>query len=155
MVLRNRWAAIGLVAVGLLAVNVIGRLIVLLFGMPPNQQLLTSLYSMLAMALLAGWAGFRWARRYDAARIVGEVGLAVVTGSLLTVLVGPLVVGMSPFSGGSSLFLRLLGICFAITALGAAIGALLVLALGQDRTGRAWQRAADRSRDKPHRTVRR
>lgn len=153
--LRHRLVPVAVVALALLAVNVIGRLVVLLAGVKAdNQLLLASVYSMLAMAVLAGFAGFRWARRYDTARVVGEVGLAVVAGTLLTVLVGPLVVGLSPFQGGFNAFLELFGICFGITALGAAIGVLLVLAMGQDRTSRAWRYQSDSYRAKPHRTVR-
>lgn len=153
--LRHRLVPVAVVALALLAVNVIGRLVVLLAGVKAdNKLLLASLYSMLAMAVLAGLAGFRWARRYETARVVGEVGFAVVLGSLLTVLVGPLVVGMSPFHGGFNAFLELLGLCFAITALGAAIGALLVLAIGQDRTSRAWRYQAESYRAKPRRPAR-
>lgn len=153
--LRHRLVPVAVVALALLVVNVIGRLVVLLAGVKAdNRLLLASVYSMLAMAVLAGFAGFRWARRYETARVVGELGLAVVLGSLLTVLVGPLVVGTSPFHGGFNALLELFGICFAITALGAAIGALIVLAIGQDRTSRAWRYQAESYRAKPHRTVR-
>jgi hypothetical protein len=152
--LRHRLVPVVVVALALLVVNAIGRLVVLLAGVKADDKLLlASLYSMLAMAVVAAVAGFRWARRYEMARVVGEVGFAVVLGSLLTVLVGPLVVGASPFHGLNS-FLQLLGICFGISALGAAIGVLIVLALGQDRTGRAWRYQADQYRAKPRRPAR-
>ncbi len=142
------------VALALFVINVIGRVIVLLAGWSdPNKMVLTSLYSMLAMALVAGYAGYRWARRYDMSRVVGEVGSALVFGALLATLIGPLLVGLNPFSGGLGIVLRQLGMCFAICAVGGFVGMLLVLALGQDRKSRAWRYQVERSRAKPRRVV--
>jgi hypothetical protein len=116
---------------------------------------MASLYSMIAMAVVAGYAGFRWTRRYEIVRVVGEVGLAIILGSLLTTMVSPLFVGLDPFAGGASIYLRLLGVCFVLCAIGALVGALIVLAVGQDRTGRAWKYQEQRLRAKPRRTAKR
>jgi hypothetical protein len=155
-VLRHRWTPVAAVALALLVMNILGRLVVLLTGMDADRQMvLASLYSMVAMALVAGYAGFHWTRRYDVTRVVGEVGGAILLGSLATVLVGPLVVGLNPFTGGAGIFLRQLGLCFVICVIGAVIGLLVVMALGQDRKSRAWKYQVERARARPPRVAKR
>ncbi|BCJ37651.1 hypothetical protein Athai_51540 [Actinocatenispora thailandica] len=154
--LRHRWTPVVLVALALFVINVIGRVVVYAAGIDGDKQMfMASLYSMLAMALVAGYAGFRWTRRYEMVRVVGEVGFAIILGSLLTTMVSPLFVGLDPFSGGASIYLRQLGVCFVICAVGALVGSLIVLAMGQDRTGRAWKYQEQRLRAKPRRTAKR
>jgi len=155
-VLRHRWTPVVLVALALFVINVIGRVVVYAAGIDGDQQMfMASLYSMIAMAVVAGYAGFRWTRRYEIVRVVGEVGLAIILGSLLTTMVSPLFVGLNPFSGGASIYLRMLGVCFVLCAIGALVGSLIVLAVGQDRTGRAWKYQEQRLRAKPRRTAKR
>ncbi|MGA8115634.1 MAG: hypothetical protein WCA46_18390 [Actinocatenispora sp.] len=152
--LGHRWTPPMLVALALFVINVLGRVVVLLTGMDgEDDMVMASLYSMLAMSLVAGYAGFRWTRRYEMSRVVGEVGFAIVLGSLLAALVGPLTVGLDPFTGGAGIILRQLGICFAICALGAAVGLMLVLALGQDRKSRAWRYQVQRASARPRRVA--
>ena len=154
--LRHRWTPVLLVAVVLFAINAIGRVVVYAAGVDGDDQLfLASLYSMIAMAVVAGYAGFRWMRRYETVRVVGDVGLAIILGSLLTTMVSPLFVGLNPFSGGLPIYLRLLGACFVICAIGALVGSLIVLAIGQDRTGRSWKYQEQRIRAKPNRATKR
>ncbi|BCJ28221.1 hypothetical protein AB0I55_26365 [Actinocatenispora sera] len=154
--LRHRWTPVVLVALALFVINVIGRVVVYVAGIDGDQQMfMASLYSMIAMVLVAGYAGFRWTRRYEMVRVVGEVGLAIILGSLLTTMVSPLFVGLNPFSGGASIYLRMLGVCFVLCAIGALVGSLIVLAVGQDRTGRAWKYQEQRLRAKPRRTAKR
>jgi len=155
-VLRHRWTPVVLVALALFVINAVGRVVVWAAGLNGDDQMfMASLYSMLAMALVSGYAGFRWTRRYESVRVVGEVGFAIIVGGLLTTLVSPLFVGLDPFSGGPSIVLRQLGVCFAICALGAIVGALIVLAMGQDRRARAWKYQEQRLRAKPRRAAKR
>lgn len=152
--LGHRWTPALLVALALFAINVVGRVVVLLAGIDgADDMVLASLYSMIAMALVTGYAGFRWTRRYEMTRVVGEVGFAAVLGSLLATLVGPLTVGLNPMTGGTGILLRQLGVCFAICAVGAFVGVLLVLALGQDRKSRAWRYQVQRASARPRRVV--
>ncbi|GAA4207297.1 hypothetical protein [Actinocatenispora rupis] len=154
--LRHRWTPVLAVALALFVINALGRLVVLIAGVKADDQIVqAALYSMVAMALVAGYAGFRWMRRYETVRVVGEVGSAIILGCLLTTLVGPLIVGLNPFEGGSGIFLRQLGLCAAICVLGAFVGALIVLAMGQDRRSRAWKYQEERARAKPRRVAKR
>ncbi|HEY3502915.1 MAG TPA: hypothetical protein VGN37_09065 [Actinocatenispora sp.] len=154
--LRHRWTPVLAVALALFVINVIGRLVVLIAGVKADDEMVqASLYSMVAMALVAGYAGYRWMRRYETVRVVGEVGAAIVLGCLLTTLVGPLIVGLDPFTGGFGIFIRQVGLCLGICVLGAFVGALIVLAMGQDRTSRAWKYQEQRARAKPNRAAKR
>lgn len=154
--LRHRWTPVVLVALVLFVINAIGRAILWGTGMDAEHQMvLAGVYSMVAMAVVCGYAGFRWSRRYEMIRVVGEVGCALVLGTLLAVLVGPLLVGLNPVAGGLAIVLRQLGLCFAICVFGAVVGVLLVLALGQDRRSRAWRYQEHRLRTKPRRVAKR
>jgi len=155
-VLRHRWTPILLVAAGLFAINVISRVILWATGVQSDVKMTEAgFYSMLAMALVGGYAGFRWAKRYEMVRVVGEVSAAIVIATLLAVFVGPLIVGLSPVDGGTGIVLRQLGLCFAVCALGAFVGLLIVLAMGADRKSRAWKATEDRLRAKPRRVAKR
>lgn len=154
--LRHRWTPVLAVALALFVINVIGRLVVLIAGVKADDEMVqASLYSMAAMALVAGYAGFRWMRRYETVRVVGEVGAAILLGCLLTTLVGPLIVGLDPFSGGFGIFARQVGLCLAICVVGAFVGALIVLAMGQDRRSRGLKYLEQRARAKPRRAAKR
>jgi len=155
-VLRHRWTPVLLVAVGLFVINVISRVILWATGVQSDVRMTeVGLYSMLAMSLVGGYAGFRWAKRYEIVRVVGEVGAAIVIGTLLAVFVGPLIVGLSPVDGGTGIVLRQLGLCFAVCAFGAAVGLMIVLAMGADRKSRAWKAQEQRLRAKPRRVAKR
>lgn len=154
--LRHRWTPVLIVAAALFVINVLGRVVLWATGVTDDTTMtVAGLYSMLAMVLVTGYAGFRWTRRYDMVRVVGEVGAAILLGTLLAVLVAPLTVGLSPVAGGLGIVLRQLGLCFAICVLGGVIGLLIVLALGQDRKSRAWKYQEQRYRAKPSRATKR
>lgn len=154
--LRHRTTPVLLVALALFVINVISRVILWATGVTSDVEMTEAgFYSMLAMVLVAGYAGFRWTRRYEMTRVVGEVGGAVVLGCLLAVLVSPLIVGLDPVSGGLGIVLRQLGLCFGICVIGAFVGLLIVLAMGQDRKSRAWKYQERRYGAKPRRAAKR
>ena len=80
---------------------------------------------------------------------------AVPVALLLTVLVGPLLVGTNPFGGGAGTFFAQIWLYLAAAAAGVAIGYLVLIALGRDHRSRQLQRYAERNVGKPRRVVRR
>lgn len=154
--LRHRATPVLLVALALFAINAISRVILWATGITDDTEMtVAGFYSMLAMVLVTGYAGFRWTRRYEMTRVVGEVAGAMVLGTLLAVLVSPLLVGLNPLTGGLGIVLRQLGLCFGICVLGAFVGMLIVLAMGQDRKSRAWKYQEQRLTSKPRRAAKR
>ena len=154
--LRHRTTPVLLVALALFGINLIARVVLWATGVTSDTEMtVAGFYSMLAMVFVTGYAGFRWTRRYETVRVVGEVGGAIVLGCLLAVLVAPLIVGLNPTSGGLGIVLRQLGLCFAICVLGAFVGLLIVLAMGQDRKSRAWKYQEQRFTARPHRATKR
>lgn len=73
---------------------------------------------------------------------------------LLTVLVGPLLVGNDPFAGGAGTFFAQIWLYLAAAAAGTLLGYLLLTALGHDRS-QTLKRYTETRAARPRRPVRR
>jgi hypothetical protein len=140
----NRWVRVGAVALGFFLINGISRLISLLVG--PSKDAVTSasqtgnntlttviavVGALLTVALL-GVAGAYWAVRFPVVRMVGDLALAILGGTVLATLVGPFFGNNRPFDGGVETFvvdfLQFLG----LGALGVFLGFVAMVVLGKD-----------------------
>ncbi|MEV4843072.1 hypothetical protein AB0K20_07625 [Micromonospora matsumotoense] len=154
--MRDRWRAVGVLAAALFAVNVVARVITKL-GFDGNDTAAdrVSLGMFIVVGLVLAGVVFAWGRVVPAARWGTDVAAAVTVALLLTVLVGPLLVGTNPFGGGAGLFFAQIWLYLAAAAAGVAIGYLVLIALGRDHRSRQLQRYAERNVGKPRRVVRR
>jgi hypothetical protein len=154
--MRDRWRAVGVLAAALFAVNVVARLVIRL-GFPDDDTAAdrVSLAMFLVIGAVLATLAFRWGQDRPVARWAGDVAASVGVALLLTVLVGPLLVGQNPFGGGAATFFAQVGFYVGAAAAGVLVGYLTLTALGRDHRSRMLQRYAEIKTSKPRRPVRR
>lgn len=152
----KRWRDIGVLAGALFAVNVVARL-VNHFGFDGDDAAAdrVSLGMFGVIGLILAVLGFVWGRRRPLGDWAADIGGAVVVAMLLTVLVGPLLVGDSPFAGGAGTFFAQIWFYLGATLVGSLIGYLVATALGLDHRSQSLKRFAELKTTKPRRVVRR
>ncbi|MEH0983377.1 hypothetical protein [Micromonospora sp. CPCC 205556] len=154
--MRERWRAIGVLAGALFAVNVVARLTTE-FGFDGNDtaQSVVSLIMFLVIGAILAGVVFVRGRVEPVAEWGGVVGAAIGVALLLTILVGPLLVGDSPIPDNGGLFFAQFGLYLLATGAGVALGYLVLTALGWDHRSQQLKRYAERTATKPPRVVRR
>ncbi|MFI6260731.1 hypothetical protein [Micromonospora sp. NPDC051006] len=152
----KRWRDVGVLAAALFAVNVVARLIIH-FGFDGDDTAAdrVSLGMFVVIGLILAAVAFAWGRRRPLGAWAADVAAAVLVAMLLTVLVGPLLVGNNPFSGGAGTFFAQIWLYLAATIAGTLIGYLLLTALGRDHRSQTLKRYAEVKTAKPRRVVRR
>ncbi|WDZ85180.1 hypothetical protein [Micromonospora cathayae] len=154
--MRDQWRSIGVLAGALFAVNVVARLVTR-FAFDDDEAAFgrVSLIMFLVIGLILAVVVFTWSRRAPVARWGADIAAAVGVALLLTVLVGPLLVGDNPFGGGAGTFFGQLGLYLLATAAGILVGYLIATALGLDYRSQQLKRYAEVKTTKPRRVVRR
>ncbi|WP_405104785.1 hypothetical protein OG559_16355 [Micromonospora sp. NBC_01405] len=154
--MKNRWLSVGVLAAALFVVNVIAR-VVIKFGLDADDTAAdrVSLAMFLVIGAILAVLAFRWGQERPVARWAGEMAAAVGIALLLTVLVGPLLVGQNPFGGDAGTLLAQAGLYLLATAAGVLVGYLTLTTLGRDHRSRMLKRYAEVKAAKPHRPVRR
>ncbi|GHJ05826.1 hypothetical protein TPA0907_01930 [Micromonospora humidisoli] len=154
--MTQRWRAVGVLAAALFAVNVVARVIIKL-GFDGNDAAAdrVSLGMFVVIGLVLAGVVFTWGKAVPAARWGADVAAAVAVALLLTVLVGPLLVGNNPFGGGAGLFFAQIWLYLVAAGAGVALGYLVLIALGSDYRSQQLRRYAERNVGKPRRVVRR
>ncbi|TDC61340.1 hypothetical protein E1258_11800 [Micromonospora sp. KC207] len=154
--MKDRWRTVGTLAGALFAVNVVAR-VVIRFGFTGDDTAAdrVSLVMFLAIGLILAVLAFRWGQDRPLGHWAGDVAAAVGVALLLTVLVGPLLVGQNPFGGGAGTFFAQIWLYLAATAAGVLVGYLTITALGRDHRSRMLKRYAEIKTAKPRRPVRR
>jgi len=152
--MKQRWMPVTVLAGVLFVVNVAGRLIAKQVT-EDDTTITVGLLTMGTVGVAMAVAGVLWSRRYPPVQYSGELLLAATIGGLLSLLVGPFVVGSQPLAEGVPVLLRELLMFAAIVAAGTLVGVLGTMAAGQDWKSRAWKRYTQRVQSKPRRVVRR
>ena len=151
---RQRWLRVGLLALGLFAVNVIARVVTEVFDVTDDGTRDMIAYAGMAAVFLAvAVAGAWWAVRYPFSRVLFDVGGAVVAFAFLAVLVGPLCVGQSPFDNELAFNVGQILLLTGVGLVGALIGFAAMVTVGKDWKSRglrqyeeAYQRRQNRAR---------
>lgn len=152
--MRERWIAVGVVAVVLFGFNAVARLIVWQADLvTDDDQILAGLLASIAAALLAAVAGVRWAYRCPMTRVVADLGVAVIVAALLAVLVGPWFGGTEPLVEGFGFALRQFLFYGVVMAFGAGLGVLGTMTVGKDWKSRGWKAHEERIRRRPRRVA--
>lgn len=157
---RNRWVKVGAVALGFFLINGLARFISWLTR--PDEiplvetsngtaDLVISVAGALATVLLMAVAAAFWAVRYPIGRVIAELGLAVLVGTLLALLVGPFLGGNKPFEEGLEMFVLQFLQFLGLGALGIFLGFVTMVVLGKDWKTRGLAAYADRYGRRPHR----
>ena len=154
--MKDRWLPVGVLAGVLFLVNVIVRLVIRLgFNGDTAAEDRATLVMFTVIGLISAGVVFVWGRRRPAARWTTDLGAALLAAMLLTVLVGPFISGGSPFSRGAGDFFTQIWIYALFTLGGAALGYLLLMALGWDYRSQSLKRFADAKLSRPRRVIRR
>jgi hypothetical protein len=153
--MRARWLPVGLVALGIFAINVAARVGTRQFEIvDPDDQVLLGLIGMIAVAVLLVAVTARWAVRHPLGRVVADLGLAVVVGSALSLVFGPFAAGSRPFVEGLGAFVGQVVMFLGIAAVGLLLGFLIVVALGKDWKSRGLRNYELNYQRRPRRPVR-
>lgn len=154
--MMDRWRPVGVLAGVLFAVNVVARLVTrFAFDEDTDAADRVSLGMFLVIGLILAVVAFHWARRGPVARWGADLAAAVGVAMLLTILVGPLLVGNNPFAGGAGTFFAQVWLYLLATAAGTLVGYLVATAFGLDYRSRQLARYAEIKTAKPRRPVRR
>ena len=154
--MRQRWAPVAALAVGLFAINVIARLITRLgFDGDDTAENRVSLAMFAAIGLVLAVATFLRCQQKRPGQWLSEVAAAAVGGMLLTVLIGPFVSGDTPFEGGAGTFFSQIWLYCGFAVVGTLLGYWIATALGRDYRSRTLSAYARARATKPRRVVRR
>jgi hypothetical protein len=151
----NRWVRVGLLALGILLVNMASRFITWKFKIVDESQLTkldAVLIGLLAVLVMAATAW--WAVRYPFPRVFGDVGLAVLLGVLLCLTIAPVAGGQHPFTEALGTLVAEFVLFIGIIAIFGFLAFLGVVTLGKDWKSRGLRRYQQNYNKRPHRTVR-
>jgi hypothetical protein len=158
---RNRWVRVGAVALGFFLINGIARFVSWLTHREPEistvatpesaTDTVISVTGMLStVALVAVAAGF-WSVRHPVGRVIADLGLAVLAGTVLAMFVGPFFGGNTPFEDGLEMFVLQFLQFLGLGAVGIFLGYVAMVVLGKDWKTRGLAAFAERYSKKPHR----
>jgi predicted cobalt transporter CbtA len=154
--MRERWLPASLLAVGLFAINVVGRVIAKVWGDgDDDREIRIGLIALGAIGLVVFIAAVRWVSRYPMPRVWADLLFAAGAACAASVLLGPLLVGEQPVAEGAGLFFRQIWWYAGVTLVSGFLGGLIVMTLGKDWKSQAWKRYADRVSARPRKAVRR
>jgi len=160
---RNRWVRVGAVALGFFLINGIARWISFLTAPDENEiptistpqssiDTVISVVGALAVVAFVAVAAAFWAVRHPLGRVIADLGLATVAGTLLALLVGPFLGGNKPFDdGGLEVFVLQFLQFLGLGALGIFLGFVAMVVLGKDWRTRGLSAYAERYGKRPHR----
>jgi hypothetical protein len=151
----NRWVRVGLLAAGILVVNVASRFITWKFKIVEESQL-TKLDAVLIglLAVLVMAATTWWSIHYPFPRVFGDVGLAVLAGVLLCLTIAPIAGGQHPFTESIGTMVLEFVLFTGVIAIFGFLAFLGVVTLGKDWKSRGLRKYQQTYLKRPHRTVR-
>jgi MFS family permease len=153
--MRARWLPVGLVALGIFALNVVARVVTKQFDIAdPDDQVRLGLAGTAAVAVMLAAVTARWAVRHPVGRVVADLGAAVGIGTALALLLGPFTAGSRPFVEGPGAFVGEVLLFLGVAAVGLLLGYWIVVALGKDWKSRGLRNYEQNYHRRPRKTVR-
>lgn len=154
--MKERWLPVGVLAVGLFAINVVARLVGRLwFNGDLKAADVITLLMLVAVGVVCLITAAIWSKRQPVARWLADLSTAALVGLLLAIFVGPFISGTTPFAAGAGEFFKQVWQWAGFTGGGAAIGFMIVTALGLDHRSQSLKRFAEAKRARPRRVARR
>jgi hypothetical protein len=161
---RNRWVRVGAVALGFFLINGLARFISKVTAPDESEiptfsteesstDIVIAVSGALAIVLLLAVAAGYWAVRYPAGRMVADLGLATLVGTLLALLVGPFLGGNKPFDEGLEMFVLQFLQFLGLGALGIFLGFVTMVVFGKDWKTRGLAAYAERYGRRPRRVA--
>jgi hypothetical protein len=154
--MRQRWVQIALLAAGLFAINVIARLVIRIgFDDNDSAENTVSIIMFAVIGIVLAIVTFVRSQRVPPSSWLPELAAAAIGGMLLTILVGPLVSGDSPFAGGAGNFFSQVWLYGGFAIVGTLLGYWVATMLGRDYRSKSLAAFAKAKATKPRRVVRR
>lgn len=154
--MRQRWVQIALLAAGLFAINVVARLVIRIwFNEDDTAQNRVSIVMFAVIGIVLAIVTFVRAQRVPPSGWLPELGAAALGGMVLTILVGPLVSGDSPFASGAGNFFSQVWLYAGFAIVGTLLGYWIATMLGRDYRSKSLAAFARAKATKPRRVVRR
>jgi hypothetical protein len=154
--MRKRWLPVGVLAVGLFAVNVLARLVSrLAYNGDSAAADRITLAMLVAVGVVSMIVAAAWSHRQPVGRWSADLAAASLVGLLLAILVGPFISGTTPFASGAGEFFKQVWQWAGFSGVGAALGFMIMTALGRDYRSLSLKRFAEAKLAKPRRVVRR
>lgn len=154
--MRERWLRTGLLAGGLFAIVVAGRLAARLWF---EQDFVawhrTVLATLGAVGLVTAVLAIVWGRVRPAGVVVSDIAGAAVAAGVLHLAVGPFVSGVTPAEVGAGDSFNAAWQLASAVAVGVLVGYLLLMMVGKDYKSQSLKRFAQARLTKPPRPVRR
>jgi hypothetical protein len=153
---QQRWFQIAALAVGLFAINVLTRLVIRLgFHGSDKAEDRASLVMFALIGLALAVFTFLRAQRVPPSSWLPDLAFGAVGGMLLTILIGPMISGDAPLSGGAGFFFSQIWLYGGFAIAGTLLGYWIATALGRDYRSRSLKAFAQARTSKPRRVVRR
>lgn len=154
--MRERWLPVGVLAVGLFAINVVARLVARLgYNGDLEAAGRITLLMLVAVGLTCLGVAAMWSKTRPVGRWLADLSAAALVGLLLAIFVGPFISGTTPFADGAGEFFKQVWQWGGFVGGGAALGFMIVTALGLDYRSQSLKRFAEAKLAKPRRVVRR
>jgi hypothetical protein len=152
---ERRWLRVGLLTLGIFAVNVIARVITKVADITEQSTQDTIAYLGLGtVCLVLAVAGAWWAVRYPFSRLFFDLAAVVVAFAFLAILVGPLLVGKSPFEAGLESVVTQILVFVGIGLVATLLGFAAMVTFGRDWKSRGLRRYEESYHRRPNRATR-
>ena len=152
-----RWREVGIVALALFAINFGGRLVAGKMIKSENQQVLeerqslTGFIALGAIFLVFFGLTIYWGRKRTMWKVCTELGFAGAIACVLSVVVGPLLLGDSPFEGGAGDFFAQIWWWIGVAIGAVFLGYVVLISFTADYKSRQLKAYVDRSKAQPRR----
>jgi hypothetical protein len=151
-----RWREVGLIALALFAINLCGRWAAKLIK-SENQQVLEERQSLAGFitlgAIFLAFFGLTlyWGRKRTMWKVCTELGFAGFLACALSIFLGPLIFGSSPFADGAGAFFAQIWWWAAMAIGGVFLGYVGLISFTADYKSRQLKAYADRAKAQPRR----
>jgi hypothetical protein len=148
--LKQRLLPVGVLAAVLFVINVIGRWVAKSID-SDDKKSVAGLVAFGVIALVFAVLAVYWGRNRPMARVVADLAFGAATGCALSILVGPLLVGASPFAQGAGAFFAQIWLYAAVAGAGTLLGLIGLIAVGADYKAKQLRSFAERAKSRPRR----
>ncbi len=148
--MKERWLPVGVIAGVLFVINVVARWVAKGID-DADKQSVAGLVALGVIGLVFLVAAAYWGRTRPIWRVVADLAAAGGVACLLSIFVGPLLVGESPFAHGAGAFFAQIWVYAAVFAVGTGLGLAGLVAFTADYRSKQLKAYADRTKATPRR----
>jgi hypothetical protein len=148
--MKERWLPVGVIAGVLFVINVVARWVAKGID-DADEQSLAGFVTLGVIGLVFLGAAVYWGRTRPIWRVIADLAAAGGAACLLSVFIGPLLAGESPFANGAGEFFAQIWFYGAVFAVGTGLGLAGLVAFTADYRSKQLKSFAERSKAHPRR----